>query len=396
MKIDTNSVLFALSLAIDCVEQDLLGVTSNHSKRAAYMSMLLCRQAGMEEEDVFDMASCAILHDNALTEYMRKRGKAELKALENIASHCLLGETNAMLFPFIRDGRYVVKEHHENWDGSGFFGIQGQNINPRARALRLADNVDLQFALGVDPAGSMEDVITHLEKEKGVYYDPEMVEIFQSLVDDTFVSDLENSHIDAALARITPPFVRDLELAELTRMTRLFSSIIDAKSTFTLNHSLGMADIAQKMGYHYGFRQDHLACFIMAAHLHDVGKLAISNSIIDKPGKLDDTEYASMKTHVSITHSILSAIDGFENVSQWAGSHHERLNGTGYPLGLKGNELSLEMRMLACIDVYQALTENRPYRAAMSHEKAISILKDMADKGELDMTVVKEMDIVCR
>lgn len=395
MKIDTNSVLFSLSLAMDCVEEDLLGVTSNHSKRAAYISMALCQQAGMEKEDIFDMASCAILHDNALTEYIRGRNPDELRKLEHIASHCEVGEMNAQLFPFIKDAKGVVREHHENWNGTGFFGVKGKNINFRARALRLADNLDLLFALGEMPASGMEDVLFHLEKEKAVLYDPELVEMFSSIADEPFFSHLKNSRIDAALARITPPVIRDLDLASITRMTRLFSSIIDAKSVFTMHHSLGIADIAHKMSQHYGFVGDHQAKFIMAAHLHDLGKLAVSNAIIDKPGKLTDDEYTTMKHHVVFTKTILAVIDGFEDVAKWASAHHERLDGSGYPNGLKGEEINLEMRMLGCIDVYQALTEDRPYRPALTHQKAIDVLKSMAEKGELDMSIVLEMEKVC-
>ncbi len=395
MLLDTNSVLFSLSLAMDCVEQDLLGVTSNHSKRAAYISMALCHQAGLAKEDIFDMASCAILHDNALTDYMRGRSSDELRKLENIASHCTLGESNALLFPFIKDGRGVVREHHENWNGTGFFGLTGKNINFRARALRLADNIDLLFALGEMPPSGIEDVLFHLETEKAVLYDPDLVELFTSIADEAFFASLEDSRIDASLARATPPFMRDLDLDSITRMTRLFSSIIDSKSVFTMNHSLGIADIAHVMAQHYGFTGDHQAKFIMAAHLHDVGKLAVSNAIIDKPGKLTDEEYAKMKHHVVFTKTILAVIEGFEDVTKWASAHHERLNGTGYPNGLKADELSQEMRMLACIDVYQALVEDRPYRPAMPHQKAIEVLKGMADKGELDMSIVQEMEKVC-
>ncbi len=105
-------------------------------------------------------------------------------------------------------------------------------------------------------------------------------------------------------------------------------------------------------------------------------------------GCMIDEEFTTMKDHASYTYYILSEIDDFEELRDWAAFHHERLDGTGYPFGKTAADLNTQERMMACVDIYQALTESRPYKQGMSHEKACGILKSMADKGWLDAEVV--------
>jgi HD-GYP domain-containing protein (c-di-GMP phosphodiesterase class II) len=114
-----------------------------------------------------------------------------------------------------------------------------------------------------------------------------------------------------------------------------------------------------------------------AALLHDIGKLGVSNSILDKPGKLDDEEWIAMRAHAALSESILQRIVAFRELAPIAGAHHERLDGKGYPRGLKGDEIALETRILTTADIFDALTAERPYRAAMPISKALSIMSDM-------------------
>lgn len=103
-----------------------------------------------------------------------------------------------------------------------------------------------------------------------------------------------------------------------------------------------------------------------------------------------------MKNHAAATYYILSQMKEISDIREWASRHHEKLNGTGYPRGLEAKDLTFEDRLMACIDIYQALTEKRPYKEGMSHKKSISIMKDMVEKGELDEDIVHEIDIVMK
>ena len=113
------------------------------------------------------------------------------------------------------------------------------------------------------------------------------------------------------------------------------------------------------------------------ALLHDVGKLSVSNAILDKPGKLDEDEWAAMRGHAAYTEEILSRIDAFSELARVAGAHHERLDGKGYPHGMEGSQITIETRIITTADIFDALTAERPYRAALAVPKALAIMEDM-------------------
>jgi HD-GYP domain-containing protein (c-di-GMP phosphodiesterase class II) len=113
-----------------------------------------------------------------------------------------------------------------------------------------------------------------------------------------------------------------------------------------------------------------------AALLHDIGKLAISNRILDKPGPLTKAEFARIREHPVITERILARVPGCERLAATAGAHHERLDGSGYPRGLSAADLTRPARLLAVADVYEALTSARPYRPARSSQEALTIIRD--------------------
>ena len=164
------------------------------------------------------------------------------------------------------------------------------------------------------------------------------------------------------------------------------------KSPFTSTHSMGVAADAEKLARYMGFEESTAQKMYLAGALHDIGKVAIGNEILEKPGRLTDEEFKTMKHHAAYTYYILSEIDDFAEIRNWAAFHHERLDGTGYPFGKTAAELNTQERIMACVDIYQALTESRPYKQGMPHEKAIGILRDMADKGWIDSCIVEETD----
>lgn len=124
-----------------------------------------------------------------------------------------------------------------------------------------------------------------------------------------------------------------------------------------------------------GFDEETAQKMYLAGALHDIGKVAVGNEILEKPGRLTDEEFAVMKHHAAYTYQILSDIEDFNELRDWAAFHHERLDGTGYPFRKTAPELNTQERIMACVDIYQALTESRPYKPGMSHEKACAILQ---------------------
>ena len=391
MKMHIADLLFALSTALDCVEKEVVGVTTNHSKRVALLSARLCEHLGFGDSDVFDMTSCAVLHDNALTEYTLRMGRAEVTRLANVELHCTSGERNASNFPFLGDTRHIILHHHENWDGSGYFKKQGREISPRAAVLRLSDHLDCLFSLGKPEEQTVDKARAWVAQQREILYAPDVADAFAAIFDEKLMDELSDRRIDAVLTTFADRTPQEVSLDDLLRICRIFSAITDAKSPHTAWHCQGVAQKTRKLAEALGLPRENVQRLVIAAHLHDVGKLAIPPEILEKPGPLTPEEFDIMREHAQKTEDILLTVRGLEEVTLWAASHHEKISGGGYPHGRSGDELPLESRVLACVDVYQALVEDRPYRGGMEHAQAMSILRRMGRSGALDAGLVEHL-----
>jgi putative nucleotidyltransferase with HDIG domain len=160
-----------------------------------------------------------------------------------------------------------------------------------------------------------------------------------------------------------------------------FAEVIDAKSPFTYRHSSGVADAALEIARWLGMSARQMKLLRRAALLHDIGKLSVSNSILEKPAKLTTEEWKVVRDHPYYTLEILKRIPGFEGLSEDAAAHHERLDGSGYWRGFEAGQLSLSARILAVADVFDALHAKRPYRDSLPIEKVFSIMREDAPRA---------------
>jgi HD-GYP domain-containing protein (c-di-GMP phosphodiesterase class II) len=126
----------------------------------------------------------------------------------------------------------------------------------------------------------------------------------------------------------------------------------------------------------------------VAGNLHDIGKLAIPNSILEKPGKLTKEEMAVMKSHTYFTYSIINTIGGLQEIAEWAAYHHEKLDNSGYPFRCKEADLSTGARIMMVADIFTALAEDRPYRKGMDKDGVVRVLKEFSDRKQLDSRIV--------
>jgi diguanylate cyclase (GGDEF)-like protein/putative nucleotidyltransferase with HDIG domain len=152
---------------------------------------------------------------------------------------------------------------------------------------------------------------------------------------------------------------------------------VDARDHGTSNHSEMVAELAVAIAEHHGIEGGHLERLRVAALLHDVGKIAVPDAILHKPSPLATNEQALMRDHVAVGHDILVAA-GFVAEATWVLHHHEHLDGTGYPEGLGGAEIPLESRIISVADAYEAMTGARPYREALTTERALAELREGA------------------
>ncbi|MDZ5253506.1 HD-GYP domain-containing protein [Clostridium sp. LIBA-8841] len=398
MKFDLTKILFALSFALDCVERDLLGVKTNHSKRVAYICVEICKEIGLTNENLFDISACAILHDNALTEYIyfeyKEYSRIYNKYNFSPNEHCILGEKNVMSIPFYNNIAGSILYHHENANGSGPFGKKSNEVPLYARLIHLADTLDTKFDLTFVSFEKFKEIKYYLSINKDILFDSQVIEWFLNTFTFDKLLNLRNEHINNSLSKSLPKINFNYSSNDLINFSKIFAKIIDYKSEFTQKHSLGLANKAVKVGEYYGLSVDTKAKMYFAGAVHDIGKLAVDVDVLEKPGKLTSEEYKHIQTHVYYTYTILKDIEGLEDVASWAYCHHEKLDGSGYPFGKTASELGKFERLFACLDIYQALTEKRPYKDGMSHNKAILILKHMASSNLLDDEILDDIDKV--
>jgi putative nucleotidyltransferase with HDIG domain len=160
-----------------------------------------------------------------------------------------------------------------------------------------------------------------------------------------------------------------------------FAQVIDAKSPYTFHHSVGVAEAATAIAKQMALAPLTQTLVRRAALLHDIGKLSVSNAILEKPGKLTVEEWTIMRLHPAYTRTILKNIRSFDELAYVAGAHHERLDGTGYPEGLNAEGMTLPARIIAVADVFQALTEKRPYRESLPLDVVFGMMeRDIPEK----------------
>ena len=266
----------------------------------------------------------------------------------------------------------AVRAIDEHWDGSGRpDGLAGDSIPLISRITCLAQTAEVFMSAG-GPEAALE-VVRH---RRGRWFDPRIADVFLAIGPD---DPLWMRIVDDAAAEV----LRDLEpvngvaLADeggLDRVAEAFAQVIDAKSPYTARHSLGVAAYAEAIGREVGFDAARVRSLRRAGLLHDIGKLGVSNRILDKPGKLTDAEFTEVRLHPLYTFQILSQITPFADLAESAAAHHERLDGRGYHRGVGAEHLDPEARILAVADVFDALTADRPYRGPLDPAIAFEIL----------------------
>lgn len=187
------------------------------------------------------------------------------------------------------------------------------------------------------------------------------------------------------------PFEQHLHLSELMDLAHFLAHIVDSKSSYTFSHSEKVAKLSKELAQDMGMDKESCTQIYIAGLVHDLGKLRVPDDILYKADKLTDSETAMIKRHAADTLNILQQLLPNSPIAAWAGNHHEKINGTGYPYHLEGEQLDLGSRVVAVADVFQALSQSRPYKDRMSLKEIISILSNMVDKNELDHHVFEKL-----
>ncbi|MFZ5353197.1 MAG: HD domain-containing phosphohydrolase [Bacillota bacterium] len=355
---------------------------ASHSKKTALISMFIAKKLDYNDEKLDNIYISSFLHDigavDAFSSCHADKGF--------IYEHCSFGSDILKKLPVDDKIPVYVKYHHEHYDGSGPYGLAGNEIPMESSIIHIADLFELMYRDDIPNIVQRKKIAGWFKEKSGRLFSPDVVDALLSAAEsERFWLDIENINSDQdILDRIHPTIYAPVTVEKLMDIALVFAVIIDKKSTFTHQHSVGLTNHLSNFCSYLNYDEDKTAKMKIAGLLHDLGKLSVPEKILDKPGKLTVDEYTIIRSHTYYTKLILDKINGMELISKWASNHHETLRGTGYPEKLSSDELCTESRILAVCDIYQALTENRPYRPGMSKKDALTIIDNLVYQGDID------------
>ncbi len=412
-----SELLGAMSHALDMTE----GLPAGHSARAAWIALRIADELGLEREAKRDLYYATLLKDAGCSsnsarlceiyradDHMLKRdfrtvGPGAADTLRYVLSHSAPDagwrERAATILAIVRNASTLVTElvetrcHRgadiarrlrfservagaiasldEHWDGAGKpVGLKGEAV-PLYSRVALAAQVAEVFYAAEGPSAA----IAEMKRRSGSWFDPAVVDAFlRAAADETLWWQLDEGAEALGMAAVVEGERLAVDEDYLDDVAAAFADVIDAKTPFTGGHSDRVAEFTDLIASELGFDPARRRRLQRAALLHDIGKLGVSNTILDKPGKLDEAEWAAMRRHPVASETILSQIAVFADAARIGGAHHERLDGRGYPRGIGAQAIDLETRIVTVADVFDALTADRPYRKAMPVLEALAII----------------------
>jgi putative nucleotidyltransferase with HDIG domain len=388
MPMTIRNMVLTISNAVD-----LVGVTDVfHGRRVGMMAVECAKVLGWTLPTQRLLFDAGLLHDCGVSSTREHRHIINELEWTGAHIHCEKGDALLRDFAPLAHLAPIVRDHHTRWEE-----MAAHQTDPViARHTNLIYLVDRVDALAV-PYYRDESLLLHvgeirdtINRHRTQFFAPELVDAFLAAsAPEAFWLQLDPAYI--------PQYVADMEqhrhvhastLAELKQFAVLISKIVDEKSHFTAEHSLGVARLARFLGQQAGLEGDHLDKLEIAALMHDIGKLQVPDELLESTGPYTPAERAVMKKHSFATYQILRHIGGFEELALWAAQHHESLNGNGYPFHLQAKEIPLESRIIKVADIFQALAQRRPYRAPMPAPDILLVLRQMQADQEVDGAIV--------
>lgn len=387
LRADFRHVIYALADALDLVGIDDQG----HGKRVGIMAVECARQLGYDAAATSFLFDLGLLHDIGVSSTIIHGHLVSEFDWSGSQVHCEVGYRLLRDFAPLAHLAEPIKHHHTHWDSLVAQAVPEEIAKP-ANLIFLVDRVDALAAAYAAEGGALmhtQAIRERISANAGTYFCPELVAAFLAASSsEAFWLNLEPRGIQAFLADMLQqgePYVASV--AELKQLATIFSRIVDAKSPFTAEHSLGVAKLSRFFAERLGVSAENCDKLEIAGLLHDVGKLRVPDEILDKPAKLDESERKIMNTHSFETYQILRLIPGFEEIAPWAAYHHEEPDGTGYPFRLSAETLPLEARILRVADIFQAMVQDRPYRAGLSAESVRGFMEELICAGRIEREI---------
>jgi len=371
---------------------DLVGVNDlHHSKRVAYMCLETGRIFGFNHKQMENLYHAALLHDCGVSTTSTHNHIIKEMDWPGAPEHCARGSTLLVTQPLFKQLSPIILLHHTHWQDlvPGFtesVSLMGNLVHLCDRADALMQQSSSKPWLAV--RNSVRDTLVH---HRGTWFNTELMEAF-----------LAASHPESFWLRMQPQhlsqYMAERELADLHPMVstgrlrfvaELAAEIVDTKSHYTARHSQGVARFSAHLAEKAGFETDICWQIEIAGLLHDIGKMRVPDSILEKPASLSFSEKAVMLGHSFESYQILHHVKGFEDISRWGAYHHETLTGDGYPFHLTETDLDTPARIIAIADIFQAMTQERPYRPAKDPESVINSLEHRVSLHKVDPELVE-------
>ncbi|NLA87275.1 MAG: HD domain-containing protein [Clostridiales bacterium] len=242
----------------------------------------------------------------------------------------------------------------------------------------------VQINLEENIIGQVNNINRNITEKSGGVFEPHLADAYMDISSKEYIwLDTTFEPLMSIMPNMMSFDTLELTIDEVVDLTKVFAQIIDFRSPFTAKHSSGVAAVAEKLAEMIGFSENECKMMLIAGYLHDLGKLAVGQEILENPGKLNLEEFHIIRSHTFYTYRTLQTIKEFETINLWASLHHERLNGEGYPFHYKAENIPLGSRIMAVADIFTAITEDRPYRRGMSQASAIDVMSGLIESESI-------------
>lgn len=378
------NLLLNLSRSLDFSNSGIM----DHHRKVAFIALRLGHQAGLSDEELMELFKASIIHDIGAVNYQDKLMLTSFD-ISNPWPHCMRGSNFVAGIPDLASTADIIYSHHDRWQGGNPSGLTGRGIPLASRIIHLADRIDVMIKRDIYILEQTKDILQQVGNLSRLIFDPDLTELFIDLSkQESFWFDLVSPWIDDCMLELIPSTLISVKRENLLTVARLFAQVVDDRSSFTYRHSFYVGRVCRVLAQKAGLSNDDAYLLEVSGLLHDLGKLAVPEYIIEKPGRLTANEFDIIKIHSYYTYWLLSPVLPGQKVPSWAAYHHERLDGHGYPFKKTADHLDLPARIVAVADIFTALREDRPYRPGMSYGEIQEILTHQVQGGGLDKDVV--------
>ncbi|MBE4598543.1 HD-GYP domain-containing protein [Vibrio navarrensis] len=394
-EVDLKQALIWVARALDYVGVD----DTHHNHRVAYIAYQCALKMGWDIRKAEFSYFAGMVHDCGVSETKEHLMLLEKLMPQDEQAHCIRGYQSLQQCNILAQFAKPILYHHTRWDE-----LEQLDLDPFdkdvAALLYLSDRLDFLRAHYATDCHS--DLVTLHEEmiadsvmaHAGTLFNPDMCQAMVPLImTDGFWFAMESENIETIGLGFDHIdwLQKQLTVQDLMALGLFLARIVDAKSPFTYQHSQKVAEVARFLAGKSGLTEHEQEMIFIAGLVHDIGKLKTPDEILHKQGRLSDQEYTRIKRHTIDTELALHKVFPKSKIAEWASNHHERLDGSGYPYHKTEAELDVPSRIIAVADVFQALSQDRPYRGRMQQEEIEALMTQMVEDGKLCPSVFKTL-----